>query len=88
MGRSKKNKLTLPLSLELINKKKGDVREFETEHALRILRLQEVVVGGNWTLFNEELYIYEKGQLKHRERTGESTGSGLDADWGNTEQPD
>jgi hypothetical protein len=51
----------LPKFIELICTKTGRVKEFKTDHATNILRLQNKSGLGSYTIFNIDLYTYNEG---------------------------
>lgn len=57
----------LPEKIELISSTTGNVREFETEHAIRILQIQRKSGLGSFEIFNTKLYTYDEGsrRIKH-----------------------
>ena len=63
MARRKKggNSNVLPSKIELISSKNGNVKEFDTIHAQRILSLQTKMKMGSYNIYNTELYTYDEG---------------------------
>lgn len=51
----------LPSKIELIDASNGNVKEFNTDHAQRILALQTKMGMGSYKLYNTELYTYDEG---------------------------
>jgi len=51
----------LPSHIELICAKNGNVKEFTSDHAERILALQTKMGLGSYKIFNTELYNYDEG---------------------------
>jgi hypothetical protein len=65
----------LPAYIELICKATGQVKEFDTIHAQRILGIQLASKLGSYTIFNTELYNYDEGSrsIKQNVRQSESS---------------
>lgn len=59
--------IPLPKRIELISSTTGKVKEFETEHAIRILQIQKKSKLGSFEIFNTKLYTYDEGsrRIKH-----------------------
>ena len=84
MAKRKKRQPVLPETIELISSKTGMVREFSTDHAFRLLRLQDTIGMGSYELFNTHLYKYEDSGITviETEQPKDSRTTGLNADWG------
>ena len=62
----KRKKILLPLTIELISEKTGVVREFDTDHAFRILRTIRRTGQGTYKLYNVDLYTYTDEGITYR----------------------
>jgi hypothetical protein len=62
----KRKKILLPLTIELISEKTGVVREFDTDHAFRILRTIRRTGQGTYKLYNVDLYQYTDEGITYR----------------------
>jgi hypothetical protein len=71
MARKKKQQQpklkVLPTTIELISNRTGVVREFNTDHAFRLLRLQKNTGLGSYEIYNTHLYTYEDTGIKFTE---------------------
>lgn len=67
--------LKLPKSIELICTATGEIKEFSTDHAQRILALQKKSGLGTFHIYNEELYQYDEvsKSIKHIIRPSEES---------------
>jgi hypothetical protein len=61
-----KKRILLPSTIELISEKTGVVREFDTDHAFRILRLINKTGQGTYKLYNVDLYQYTDEGITYR----------------------
>jgi hypothetical protein len=77
MARPKKSKLK---RIELISKTKGVVKEYNLDHAIRILDYQKRTGQGSQEIFNTLLYQYDQGAITIRSQEsitkGHSTNRG------------
>jgi hypothetical protein len=62
------SKKRLPKKIELIIESNALVREFDTDHAIRILKLQDKIKLGDYKIYNTDLYAYDGTTIVRREQ--------------------
>lgn len=75
MARQKKSKIK---TIELISTKNGVVKEYNLDHAIRILDYQKRTGLGSQEIFNTLLYSYYEGDIKRRPEKPDTEGHNVD----------